>query len=142
MKVYPDANIYVAYLLGQRGEELADRFFKLGIGCKFSIVASNTVFAEVAQRCGESGKILLQKNIDDFTKAGKLELLLETPAIFDSADRINMESGEKYGINDVIHVLLATAHADVFITNDAGHARFASRYVKAVSLSEFLKSEP
>ena len=39
MKVYPDANIYITYLLGQKGEDEVVQFFKQGISCRFSIVA-------------------------------------------------------------------------------------------------------
>ena len=141
MKVYPDANIYVTYLLGQKGEALCDRFFKQGIGCRFSLVASNTMFAEVAQRCGRSSLMLFQKNIDDYKKVRKLEVIAEKPAIFSSADELNRKTGRKYGLNDITHVLLASENADVFVTSDRNLATFASKYVKAVLLESFVESE-
>lgn len=140
MKVYPDANIYVTYLLGQRGEALADKFFKQGISCRFSIVASDTMFGEVAQRCERSAIMLLQKNIDDYKKAGKIELIAENPLIFSLADNLNRKTGRKFGMNDIIHVLLASAHADVFVTSDRNLAAFASKYVKAATLESFVES--
>ena len=100
------------------------------------------MFAEVARRCGQNSIILLQKNVDEFKKAGKLELIHENPEIFEGADRINRETGKEYGLNDIIHTLLAKEHADVFVTSDGTLAEFASNYVKAMSLKEFLESEP
>jgi len=142
MKVYPDANIYITYLLGQRGEAMADCFFKQGIRCRFSIVASNIVFAEVAQRCQEEGKILLQKNIDDFRKAGKLEIIERTPEELKEALEMGIKTGQEFGRNDMLHSVLARNHADVFVTNDKNLAKYAAKIQKAMSLEEFVESEP
>ena len=142
MKVYPDANIYITYLLGQKGEAQADLFFKQGIGCRFSIVASNTMFAEVAQRCREEGKLLLQKNIDDFQKAGKLEIIERTPEELKEALEMGIMTGQKFGRNDMLHALLARNHADIFVTNDKNLAKYASKTQKAMGIEEFVESEP
>ncbi len=142
MKVYPDANIYVTYLLGQRGEAQADRFFKQGIGCRFSIVASNTMFAEVAQRCRNEGKMLLQKNIDDFRKAGKLEIIERTPEELKEAIEMTVELDGNFGRNDMLHSVLAKKYADIFVTNDRNLANFASKTQKAMSLEKFVGSKP
>ena len=129
MKVYPDANIYITYLLGQKGEDEVVQFFKQGISCRFSIVASDTMFAEVARRCGQNSIILLQKNVDEFKKAGKLELIHENPEIFEGAGpRINRETGKEYGLNHIIHTLLAKEHADVFVTSDGTLAEFCFEF--------------
>ena len=72
MKAYLDANIYVCYLLGEEGEEEIDRLFEIACKCRFSIVASNTVFAEVQRRCQNAAVPLLQFQIDKLNKAGKL----------------------------------------------------------------------
>ncbi|MFA6214615.1 MAG: type II toxin-antitoxin system VapC family toxin [Candidatus Micrarchaeia archaeon] len=144
MKVYPDANIYITYLLGQRGEELAERFFKQGIRCRFSIVASNTMFAEVAQRCGGRGIMLLQKNIDDFQKAGKLETRRVSVEETNESVRMNKASGNAFGLNDMTHALLAGKYADLFVTNDKELKKYlkATYGQKVALLDEFLVSEP
>jgi len=144
MKVYPDANIYITYLLGQRGEGRTDSFFKQGIGCRFSIVASNIMFAEVAQRCGGSGIILLQKNIDDFQKAGKLETLRVSVEETNESVRMNKASGNAFGLNDMTHALLAGKYADLFVTNDKELKKHlkANYGQKVLLLDEFLASEP
>ena len=141
MKVYPDANIYVTYLLGQKGEEKADRFFKQGIGCRFSIVASDTMFAEVAQRCDKNGMMLLQKNIDDLRKAGKLEVVTYTPEEVDEAYEIVLKTCLKYGRNDVLHTILAKKYADIFVTNDRNLSDFASKTQRVASLEMFVESK-
>ena len=140
MRVYPDANIYVTYLLGQKGEEAADRFFRQGIRCRFSIVGSDTMFAEVAQRCGNEGKVLLQKNIDDLKQAGKLEIIESTPE--EKKEAAGRAFGLDFGRNDVLHCILARKHADVFVTDDRGLAKFASKTQKALDLRAFVESEP
>ena len=143
MKVYPDANIYVTYLLGQRGEELADRFFKQGIGCRFSIVASDTMFAEVANRCGRTAILLLQRNIDDFRKGGKLEIHTVQKDETDEAVRMNIDSKLEFGLNDMEHSLIARKKADVFITQDGALAKYLRQKYgqKVFLLREFVNSE-
>ena len=141
MKVYPDANIYITYLLGQKGEQLSDRFFKQGIGCRFSIVASNTMFAEVAQRCGESGKILLQKNIEDFKKVKKLEIIERTPEELREAIARGIETDQIFGRNDMLHSVLARNHSDVFVTDDKSLAKISAKTQIAMSLEDFVESE-
>ena len=142
VNAYPDANIYITYLMGQRGEELAGKFFKQGIGCRFSIVASNTMFAEVAQRCGESAKILLQKNIDDLRNAGKLEIIEKTPEETRESVDMAVKVDGNFGRNDMLHTILAKKYADIFVTNDRKLAEFASKTQKAMSLEAFVESEP
>jgi len=142
MKVYPDANIYITYLLGQKGEAQADLFFKQGIGCRFSIVASNTMFAEVAQKCRGSGTLLLQKNIEDFKKAGKLDIVNYTPDDIEEAYKMVMRMGLTVGRNDVLHSILSRKHADILVTDDKGLAKFASKTQKVMKLAEFIDSEP
>ncbi|MCX6772564.1 MAG: hypothetical protein NTV88_02220 [Candidatus Micrarchaeota archaeon] len=144
MKVYPDANIYITYLLGQRGEALADRFFKQGIGCRFSIVASNTMFAEVAQRCKGSGVMLLQKNIDDYKKVGKLEVHIMENAEIDEAEKLDLASGCTYGQNDMEHSLIARKLADAFITDDKRLAKYLRKEFgqTVFLLEEFVNSKP
>jgi len=144
MKVYPDANLYITFLLGQRGEEAANRFFRQGISCRFSIVASNTMFAEVAQRCGRSGIILLQKNIDDFKKAGKLEVHEVDKDETDEAVRMNLASGRRFGLNDMEHAIIARKCADIFVTDDKKLALYLRKTSgqEVALLSEFVDSEP
>lgn len=142
MKVYPDANIYITYLLGQKGEALTNRFFKQGLSCRFSIVASNTMFAEVAQRCKDEGNVLLQKNIDDFKKAGKLEMVEPSEEDDEMADSLDLKSGKKYGLNDFTHALLARRYADIFVTNDEKFAPAASKLVRTETLRRFVASKP
>lgn len=141
MKVYVDANVYVTYLLGQSGEGMADRFFRQGISCRFSIVASNTVFAEVAQRCGRSAMMLLQKTVDDFRNVGKLELVEPSEEDDESADRLDLQSGGKYGVNDFTHALLAKKYADIFVTNDEKFIPSATKLVRTFTMEEFLASK-
>lgn len=110
--------------------------------CRFSIVASNTMFAEVAQRCQEEGKLLLQKNINDFRKAGKLEIIERTPEELKEALEMGVMTGQKFGRNDMLHSVLARNHADVFVTNDKNLAKHAAKTQKAMGLEEFVESEP
>ncbi len=35
MKAYPDANVYVCYLLGEAGEDDAEKFFRRSADCEF-----------------------------------------------------------------------------------------------------------
>lgn len=143
MKVYVDANVYVTYLLGQRGEELAHRFFGQGISCRFSIVASNTMFAEVAQRCGRSAIMLLQENIDDFEMAEKLEVHRVEKEETNEAVRLNEEAGRIFGLNDMEHALIARKFADAFVTEDRGLARYLRKTFgqNVFLLREFVESE-
>jgi len=142
MKVYPDANIYITYLLGQKGEALAVKFFTQGLECRFSIVASNTMFAEVAQRCEGNGLMLLQKNVDEFKGANKLEIIEKTPEELKEAVETAVKLGESLGRNDVLHTILAKRCADVFVTNDRNLLKFAQKSQNAMSLKEFVGSEP
>ena len=144
MKVYPDANIYITYLLGQRGEEMAERFFKQGIGCRFSIVASKTVFAEIAQRCGGQGVILLQNTVDNFKKAGKLEIWNLTANDTREATTLNIEAGLRFGHNDMEHALIARKAGALLVTNDGKLAKHLNEKFRqgAIGLEEFVESEP
>jgi len=144
MKVYPDANIYITYLLGQRGEALADRFFRQGIRCRFSIVASKTVFAEIAQRCGGQGIILLQNTVDNFKKAGKLEMWRLTAEDTKEATTLNIQTGLRFGHNDMEHALIARKSGALLVTNDRKLVRHLNEKFKqgAIGLEEFVESEP
>lgn len=138
MRVYADTNIYVAYLLGEKGEAEADRFFRRGIGCKFILVASNTIFSEIALACGGRALPLLQKHIDDFKDAGKLEVVEENEGQTEEARELNEKTGNRYGLNDFSHAILAKKHADLFVTNDFRFLGTASKIVKTKKLGNFL----
>jgi predicted nucleic acid-binding protein len=144
MKVYHDANIYITYLLGQKGEVQADLFFKQGIGCRFSIVASKTVFAEIAQRCGGQGIIILQNTVDNFKKAGKLEIWNLTAEDTGEATTLNIQAGLRFGHNDMEHALIARKSGALFVTNDRKLARHLNEKFKqgTIGLEEFVESEP
>ena len=142
MKVYPDANVFITYLLGQKGEQTADRFFKQGIGCRFSIVASKVMFAEVAKRCGQDGIILLQKSIDGLQNAGKLEIVDYAPDEVEEAYAAVMKMSASIGRNDALHSILSKKYADILVTDDRDLARFASKAQKVMGLAEFVDSKP
>lgn len=125
MKVYADANIYITYLLGQRGEEKCDYFFKKSIECHFSIVCSKTTFAEIVMICGEEAKILLQNHVDEFRGARKLEIVQRLEEDMEVAMTKGKESG--LGFNDILHKILAERHADVFITEDKRLFEFSKK---------------
>ncbi|MFA5108072.1 MAG: PIN domain-containing protein [Candidatus Micrarchaeia archaeon] len=138
MKVYVDANIYITYLLGEKGEADAEIFFKKGIGCKFIIVASKTTFAEISMICGGRANILLQKHIDDFKNAGKLEIVEKTLEDTQKAMELDLQSKNRYGINDFIHAILAKKHADILVTNDLKFLPTAAEIVKSSRLEKFI----
>ncbi len=138
MKVYPDANIIVALVLGEEEEDLAELFLKKSADCLYSIVVSKTTFGEVSQRLENKGTLLLQKFIDDFTQAKKLEVIQKSKDDEEKAIELNEQTSGKFGVNDFIHALLAKKHADVFVTNDRLFTKKASGMVKTLSLGEFL----
>ncbi len=138
MRVYPDANVYVALLLGERDAGLANLFFKRSADCLFTLVVSKTTFAEVNSALGGRGTIWLQDHLDKFRGAGKLEVVEKDGRDVGDAHRLNLLAGGKFGLNDFLHALLAKRCADVFVTQDRAFARRACRMVKAMSLAEFL----
>lgn len=142
MKVYPDANIYIAYLLAEKDEPLIDTFFRQGASCRFTIVASKTMFAEIAQICQGKSILLLQKHIDDFKEAGKLEIVDKTSEDVEKAIELDIKSGKKCGLNDFLHAILAKKYADVLVTNDAKLIPHASKIVRTMKMKDFLISEP
>ncbi|MBI4361451.1 PIN domain-containing protein [Candidatus Micrarchaeota archaeon] len=138
MKVYPDANIYVAYLLGERNEQQVDQFFALSLACRFSVVASQICFREIQLACGEQSKLLLQHHLDSFRSAGKLSVLRETRSDLDWAIRLNKQFSGELGLNDWLHVCLARQHLDVLVSNDRRLLLLAKPFCKSLSLNEFL----
>ena len=123
---------------------MAERFFKQGIGCRFSIVASKTVFAEIAQRCGGQGVILLQNTVDNFKKAGKLEIWNLTANDTREATTLNIEAGLRFGHNDMEHALIARKAGALLVTNDGKLAKHLNEKFRqgAIGLEEFVESEP
>ncbi|MBI5036776.1 hypothetical protein HZC09_05530 [Candidatus Micrarchaeota archaeon] len=63
MKVYPDANVFIAPILGEKNAERAELFFKKSADCLFELVVSKTVLGEVSQRLENRGTLWLQKFI-------------------------------------------------------------------------------
>ena len=139
VKIYLDANIYVNYLLGQKGEELAAEAFRRCIGCSFSIVSSPTVFDEVIVAC-KGNTLLLQNLADSLKKAGKLEILEEGTELHWKAADLNEKSRKKYGLNDFIHALHTRDNADLFVTGDLKFRPEAAKIAKTATLREFLAS--
>lgn len=139
MKVYPDANIFITLVLGETREDEAELFFKKSSDCLFSLVVSKTTFGEVNRRLEFKGILLLQKFIDDFTRAGKLEIIEKTGEDTEKAIILNARTSGEFGVNDFTHALLAKRYADVFVTNDFKFIKTASNIVKTESLEYFLK---
>ncbi len=140
MKAYLDANIYVCYLLGERGEEEVDRALSIATECKFSIVASQAVFGEVQYCCGNEAVPLLQITMEKLSKPGKIAIEKTTEAEVSEASSLNEKTGERFGQNDFLHAIMAARHADCFVTADRKFAPEASKIVKTLTLDEFLKS--
>ncbi len=138
MRVYLDANIYIAYLQGESCEDEIADFFRIGADCRFEIVASRTTFEEVAQICGDSATMLLQQHVDEFRNAKKLAVVEKSPEDHEKAIGINGQTHGRYGFNDIIHLLLAQKHADVLLSNDKKLLLFAPKFVKAKTLQEFM----
>ena len=138
MKAYFDANIYVSYLLGHKNCEIIDGIFKEGIKCKFSIVASNTIFREIANACKGSGIMLLQIHIDKFKAANKLQIIAESTEENRLAVELNEKTGHELGENDCRHLVVAKKYADVFITDDAKLCRLATSTFRACPSRKFL----
>jgi len=140
MKAYLDANIFICYLVGERGEEEIEALFDACVSCKFGIVASKIVFGEVQARCKTSSVILLQNTIDRLRNNGKLEIADISKEDFVRAESLNHESGGKFGINDFCHAILAAREADVFVTNDREFSGEAARIAKTMSLGKFIQT--
>ncbi len=140
MKAYLDANIYVCYLLGEKGEAEIDRLFEIAAKCRFSLVGSNTAFAEVQRRCGYMAVPLLQTTINKLQKAGKLAIVNENEGEITKAIEMNATTGNRFGRNDFIHAILASRYADVFVTNDREFSGEASKIVETRSLADFLRT--
>lgn len=137
MRAYLDANIYVCYLLGEEGEEEISELFGTCAGCKFEIIASKTVFAEVQKRCRTSATVLLQALIDRLLPIGKIRMVEMSDEDYEQADSLNSKTGGKFGINDFSHALLAAKYADVFVTNDRQFSPQASGLARTLSLAAF-----
>ena len=138
MRVYPDANIYLTYLLGRRGEGGVQRFFDLGLKCKFVLIVSTTTFAEVQQGAQGKGSLLLQRHIDEFQGAGKIEVISRTPDEVSLAVKYNDQTAKVYGVNDYLHALMARNKADIFVSDDLQFRNEAKKFVCTMTLKEFL----
>jgi len=141
MKVYLDSNIYIAYLLDEKNSEEIAGFLQQSADCHFEIVASRTTFEEVAQICGDSARMLLQQHLDMFRGAKKLTVVERSSEDLERALKINEQTRGEYGLNDITHFLLAQKHADMLVSNDKKLLPFASKFVKAKTVREFLSSE-
>ena len=141
MKVYLDSNVYIAYLLGEKNADEIAGFLQISADCLFEIVASRTTFEEVAQICGDSAKILLQQHLDEFRGNKKLTIVERSAEDLERALIINEQTRGEYGLNDITHLLLAQKHADILVSNDKKLLPFASKFVKAKTVGEFLSSE-
>lgn len=75
MKVYVDANVYVAYLLGERDERQVDEFFLRCLECRFSLVASPVLFREIQVACGFCAQLLLQHGLDRLHALNKIQVI-------------------------------------------------------------------
>ncbi len=138
MKVYPDANVFVALLIDEPHGPAAELFFKKSADCLFDIVVSKTTLGEVSQRLENKGTLWLQNFIDEFKDAKKLEIVQKSEKETSEAIRLNQTTGGQFGVNDFIHALLVQRHADVFVTNDLKFFRTASRMVETLTLEQFL----
>lgn len=139
MKIYLDSNIYLDYLLGQKGEELAAEAFRRSIGCSFTIVSSPTVVEEVILAC-KGNTILMQNLWDNLKKAGKLSIVQKDAATVQEAILLNEKTGGEYGRNDFIHAILAEKHADIFVTRDLEFMPSAKGITRSETLAEFLSN--
>ena len=141
MKVYLDSNVYIAYLLGEKNADEIAGFLQISAACHFEIVASRTTFEEVAQICGDSAKMLLQQHLNEFRSAKKLTVVERSEEDLERALIINEQTRGEYGLNDITHLLLALKHANILVSNDKKLLPFASKFVKAKTVGEFLSSE-
>ena len=138
MKAYLDSNVFITYLLGQKGEDEVDLLLKKCAGCSFSLVSSTTAFAEIQSRCKGHATLLLQKLVDDLDGLGKLEIYAPDDETWKKASDLNLQTGKEYGINDFMHALISSKKADWFVTNDFEFLPIASKYSKAKSVRSFL----
>lgn len=138
MRVYPDANIYVSYLLGDAQEELAEEFFNKSASCRYEIVVSKVTFGEIQHVCGDRAGLLMQKHLNEFEKNGKIINVEKTDEDRKKALELNEKTNRKFGINDFLHAILAGQHADMLVTNDLEFKETASRIVRTLTLKEFL----
>jgi predicted nucleic acid-binding protein len=138
MRAYLDSNVFITYLLGQKGEDEINLLLEKCAGCLFSIVSSTTAFAEIQARCNGRATILLQKLTDDLDRLGKLEIYAPDDETRERAEELNLQTGKEYGMNDFIHALLSSKKADFFVTNDFEFMPIASRYSNVKSVRLFL----
>ena len=139
MRVYPDANIYVTYLLGERGDEQACEFFEKSVSCLFGIVASKDVFSEVQMACENRAALLIRKLFGDLKRANKLYMAERSTEDSYKAEELNAKTGGIFGVKDFKHAILAAKHADVFVTNDYEFLGTASKLTRAMPLSEYMR---
>ena len=140
MRVYPDSNIYLSYILDDGQSAPAEEFFSRSASCLFEIVVSNTTFEEVQRRCENRAIMLIQNHLDEFKKAGKIHIVSKTPEENERAILLNSETGGEFGQNDFIHAILAYRHSDLFVTNDFRFMKNARTIANTLSLEQFLRT--
>ncbi len=140
MRAYLDANVYLAYFLGEKDEELVDRLFQTSLACRFSLTASRDVYREVQRACQDRGAILIREHMGAFQKSQKLQIVHATPSDLLWASNQNIRTDRLLGLNDWIHVRLSSLHSDVLVSNDRDLLELARPWVESQTLVDFLKS--
>ncbi|MBI2445085.1 type II toxin-antitoxin system VapC family toxin [Candidatus Micrarchaeota archaeon] len=134
-----DANVYLAYFLGEKDEELVDWLFRTSLGCRFSITTSLHVYREVQHVCGDRSVPLVQYHLEMFQAAKKLQNVSATAVDLEWATRQNVRSGRLIGLNDWIHIRLASISSDVLVSNDRMLLQLAAPWVRRHDLGGFIK---
>lgn len=135
-----DANVYVAYFLGEENEELVERLFRRSLDCRFSLTASTHLYREVQHVCQDKAAVLIRQHLDSFTSARKLDVIHATASEVDWAAFQNLKTHGLLGLNDWIHIRLSSIHSDVLVSNDRMLRLHALPWVRCLSLEEFLDS--
>ncbi len=139
MKAYADSNVYLSYLLEERNWRQAEEFFGYCIEGRFTAVSSKFVWHEIIKYADCIGPLRLERFVSDLRGSGRLLNVDCTTEERDLALKLNLETADEFGYNDFMHAILASRHADVFVSNDLKFSPTASKIVKTMTLHEFLR---
>ncbi len=140
MDAYLDANVYLAYFLGEAEQEQVRRLLDLSSGCRFSLTASTHVFGEVQHVSKNRSSLLIQQFLDSFQSRKKLKLVPATPQDVEWAGVQDEKTGFVIGFNDWMHVRLASKYSDVLVSNDRALKNLSKPWVRCETIETFLES--
>lgn len=127
-KVYVDTHIFVDYYWDRKDSmlplgEFAFNFMRDTINCKYLVIISDCVVAELQKTLQLSSPEVWEEVLSGLRSAGKIEVVVPTTAQESRAEKL--ASDYKIPKGDALHAVVAAESGAVLISRDWHHAELA-----------------